>query len=69
MTEMKAELTGRLVMDRFGYPKVGFDVVLTEDNKMMILYHDPDTYNGIVLDTDGVSALDRLIGELYRRKI
>lgn len=69
MTEMRAELTGKMIMDRFEYPKVGFDVILTEDNKMMILYHDPDTYNGITLDLDSTSALDRMLAEMYRRKM
>lgn len=69
MTEMRVELTGKMVVDRFGYPKVGFDAILTEDNKMMILYHDPDTYNGITLDLDGTSALDKMLAEMYRRKM
>lgn len=70
MTEMmKTELTGRLLEDRFGYPKVGFDAVLTEDNKLMIFYHDPDVYNGITLDLNGTSALDRMLAEMYRRKM
>ena len=69
MTGMRAELTGKMIIDSFGYPKVGFDAILTKDNKMMIFYHDPNTYNGIILDLDGTSALDKLLAEMYRRKM
>lgn len=66
MTEMKVELTGEMIMK---HPKCSFEAILTDDNKLMILYHVPVDYNGIILDLDSTSAMDRLLAEMYRRKM
>ena len=66
MTEMRAELTGEIITK---HPKCSFEVILTDDNKLMILYHMPIDYNGIILDIDGTSALDKMLAEMYRRKM
>ena len=66
MTDIHSELTGKLIVDN---PYQRFEVVLTDKNELMILHHVSLGYNGIILNTDDISALDRLISEVYRRRM
>lgn len=60
------ELTGAKLFDNLND---SFEAVLTDAGSIMLIHHAKMEYNAIVLDTDGISALDRLISEVYRRRM
>lgn len=64
IVDQRVKLTGEQIEKD---PYQTFEVVLTHDNKIMIIHHTSLGYNGIVLDINGTSALDRLLSEMYRR--
>ncbi len=64
IVDQRVKLTGEQVEKD---PYQTFEAVLTYDNKIMIVHHTSLGYNGIVLDINGTSALDRLLSEMYRR--
>ena len=65
MADIRVELTGETLMMKSST----FEAVLTEDNRLMILHHLPVDYDGIVLDLNGTSTLDKMLAEMYRRRM